>query len=313
MVSGLGHLEDLIVSRCRDLKQVIMVKGVEEVVNTELIFPRLNSIVLWNCDKLSSFYAGSSALKFQSAIKIKIYRCLNMITFASTFSTEQEKETAYRGAEGHLGEKEPDIQSGTIFFDTVVFSNLEELDLSEIEINQLWITSSYTVTSQEILNFKKLKRLRISYCWGLEYLFTPSMVSGLGHLEDLYVSHYTDLKQVIMVKGVEEVANTELIFPRLNSIELHYCDKLSSFYAGSSALKFQSAIKIKIYKCPNMITFASTFSTEQEKETAYRGIEGHLGKKELDIRNRTIFFDTVSFFFTNLTFKAVLIIVTHRL
>ncbi|GKV44472.1 hypothetical protein SLEP1_g51656 [Rubroshorea leprosula] len=116
-----------------------------------------------------------------------------------------------------------------------------------------------------------------------------------------------------MVKGVEEVVNTELIFPRLNSIELHYCDKLSSFYAGSSALKFQSAIKIKIHRCPNMITFASTFSTEQEKETAYRETEGHLGKKEPDIQSRTIFFDMVSFFFTNLTFKAVLIIVTHRL
>ncbi|GLT96548.1 hypothetical protein SLE2022_141610 [Rubroshorea leprosula] len=295
MVSGLGHLENLVVSSCDDLKQVIMVKGVEEVVNTELIFPRLNSIGLHWCGKLSSFYAGSSALKFQSAIKIKIYRCPNMITFASTFSIEQEKETAYRGTEGHLEKKELDIRNQIIFFDTVVFSNLEELNLLEIKINQLWITSSYTVTSQEILNFKKLKRLKISYCSSLEYLFTPSMVSGLGHLENLVVSSCQDLKQVIMVKGVEEVVNTELIFPRLNSITLFCCDKLSSFYAGSSALKFQLAIKIEIYNCPNMITFAFTFSTEQEKETAYRETEGHLGKKELDIRSRTIFFDTVVF------------------
>ncbi|GLU17224.1 hypothetical protein SLE2022_336100 [Rubroshorea leprosula] len=263
MVSGLGQLENLNVSSCRDLKQVIMVKGVEEVVNTELIFPRLNSIKLYYCDELSSFYAGSSALKFQLAIKITIMRCPKMITFASTFSTEQEKETAYRGAEGHLGKKELDIRSRTLFFNTVVVSNLEELNLSMIKINQLWITSSYTVTSQEILNFRKLKSLQISDCRTLEYLFTPSMVSSLGHLEDLYVSHCGDLKQVIMVKGVEEVVNTELIFPRLNSIELRFCDKLSSFYAGSSALKFQLAIKITIIGCPKMITFASTFSTEQ--------------------------------------------------
>ncbi|GKV46915.1 hypothetical protein SLEP1_g53874 [Rubroshorea leprosula] len=293
MVSGLGHLEDLFVSNCRDLKQVIMVKGVEEVVNTELIFPRLNSILLQRCDKLSSFYAGSSALKFQSTIKIRIHMCPNMITFASTFSTEQEKETAYQETEGHLGKKEPDIRSRTIFFDTVVVSNLEELYLFDIKINQLWITFSYTATSQEILNFRKLKSLQITIYSSLEYLFTPSMVLGLGHLEDLYVSQCRDLKQVIMVKGVEEVVNTELIFPRLNSIDLSSCDKLSSFYAGSSALKFQLGIKITIMRCPKMITFVSTFSTEQEKETAYRGVEGHLGKKKPDIRSQIIFFDTV--------------------
>ncbi|GLU00206.1 hypothetical protein SLE2022_175870 [Rubroshorea leprosula] len=91
MVSGLGHLENLDVSFCQDLKQVIMVEGVEEVVNTELIFPRLNSIKLWYCGQLSSFYAGSSALKFQLAIKITIMLCPKMITFASTFQQSKRK------------------------------------------------------------------------------------------------------------------------------------------------------------------------------------------------------------------------------
>ncbi|GKV30363.1 hypothetical protein SLEP1_g39179 [Rubroshorea leprosula] len=233
MVSSLVQLENLDVSCCEDLKQVIMVKGVEEIVNTELIFPRLNSILLLYCDKLSSFYAGSYALKFQSAIKIRIEGCRNMITFASTFSTEQEKETTYRGSEGHLGKKEADIFCWTLFSDTVDIPLLDDLYLHSSCVQQIW-HSQITLMSSFVQN---LRKLTLWYCNNLKYLFTSSMVKSLGQLEVLNIEGCKEMQVVILIEELGEKEKTsQTMFPKLDNLKL--CDllQLIRFYSNCNSL-----------------------------------------------------------------------------
>ncbi|GKV49336.1 hypothetical protein SLEP1_g56092 [Rubroshorea leprosula] len=233
MVSSLVQLEDLSVSSCQDLKQVIMVEGVEEEVNTELIFPRLNSISLCYCDKLSSFYAGSYALKFQSAIKITIVYCPNMITFASTFSTEQEKETAYRGTEGCLKKKEPDIHSQTIFFDTVDISLLDDLDLDSICVQQIW-HSQITLMSSFVQNLRKLILLA---CHNLKYLFTSLMVKSFEQLEVLNIRGCKEMEVVILIEElVEKEKTSQTMFPKLDDLKLHDLPQLIRFCSNCNSL-----------------------------------------------------------------------------
>ncbi|GKV45636.1 hypothetical protein SLEP1_g52698 [Rubroshorea leprosula] len=233
MVSSLVQLENLDVSWCEDLKRVIMVEGVEEEVNTELIFPRLNSISLAECDKLSSFYAGSYALKFQLAIKIKIRDCRNMITFASTFSTEQEKETTYRGTEGHLGKKEPDIRSRTLFYDVVDIPLLDDLDLMRICVQQIW-HSQITLMSSSVQNLRKLS---VWGCDNLKFLCTSSMVKSLGQLEVLKIWKCKEMQVVILIEElVEKEETSETIFPKLNNLELHDLPQLIRFCSNFNSL-----------------------------------------------------------------------------
>ncbi|GLU19544.1 hypothetical protein SLE2022_357900 [Rubroshorea leprosula] len=398
MVLGLVQLENLDVSCCEDLKQVIMVKGVEEVVNTELIFPRLNSILLLYCDKLSSFYAGNYALKFQSAIKIRIEGCRNMITFASTFSTEQEKETTYRGTEGCLGKKEADIFCRTLFSDTVdipllddlylhsscvqqiygdnqlerqtqdpmfwigkdSFSCLEELEvrhnynmkeiwhgqypgvyfpklkdiklefrkfqkcsalppfffqtlpsiekmvvneasfheifqcerlcsegrpvdapsrLSELKLSKLnglrhlWKEESelksifYNLRTLEVLeciklvnlvpsvvSFENLQTLEISKCHGLENLLSYSTAKSLEQLKRMSITD-CDLVEEI-VKCLEDDVKDGIVFSQLKSLQLLSLPKLSSFCTGKCDFEFPSLKKVIVIRCPLMKYFS---------------------------------------------------------
>ncbi|GKV45623.1 hypothetical protein SLEP1_g52684 [Rubroshorea leprosula] len=269
MVLSLVQLKDLTVEYCATMEQVIMAARVEEVVETDLIFPQLESISIESCSKLSSFYVGSNTLKLPMLKQITIKDCLKMVRFASKFSSEQEKEIA----DGRSKEM-------------VEFPNLELLKLSSLNVNQIWIKNH-----EEISSFKKLQRLEVCNCSSLSYLLTPSMALDLVQLEDLEIKDCAAMEQVIMAAGVEEVVETGLIFPQLESISLDSCSKLSSFYVGSNALKLPMLEKITIKDCLKMVRFASKFSSE--KEIADGRSEEMVVKKEPDIFNKAFFCDEV--------------------
>ncbi|MBA0654135.1 hypothetical protein Goklo_021207, partial [Gossypium klotzschianum] len=69
---------------------------VEEVITNSTkiisIFPRLKSITVESCPNTTSFSLGSKVLECPSLVEIKVADCLNMITFASTFSRYEDEE-----------------------------------------------------------------------------------------------------------------------------------------------------------------------------------------------------------------------------
>ncbi|GLU24738.1 hypothetical protein SLE2022_406360, partial [Rubroshorea leprosula] len=126
MALGLVQLKDLTIKDCETMEQVIMAAGVEEVVETSLIFPHLNNILLESCSKLSSFYAGSDTLKFPMLKKITIKNCLKRVRFASKFPSDKEMEIADgRSEEVHVKE-ELDFFIEAFFCDeSIIFTLLQ--------------------------------------------------------------------------------------------------------------------------------------------------------------------------------------------
>ncbi|MBA0742804.1 hypothetical protein Gogos_015825, partial [Gossypium gossypioides] len=97
---SLGQLRQIEIKRCSNLEQVIKEEGsitmVEEAITESSkmnsIFPRLQSIIVESCPDMTSFYLGSKGLECPSVVEIKVADCLNMTTFVSTFSRDEDKE-----------------------------------------------------------------------------------------------------------------------------------------------------------------------------------------------------------------------------
>ncbi|GKV44815.1 hypothetical protein SLEP1_g51966 [Rubroshorea leprosula] len=222
MTLGLVQLHVLKVTKCTMMEQVITGGGAEET------FPLLNTILLESCFILTSFYEGSSRLRFSSLKQITVADCPKLLTFASSFSREQGKEMT---ANDKGNEQRPELPTQPFFSEKVAFANLEELELSWINVNTIWHTS---ITSSHVA---KLTKLIIEGCNNLEYLFPSSIALGLVQLCSLKVTNCAKMEQVITGEGAED------LFPKLFTIILESCPNLKSLAA-----------------------FASSFSSDQKKE-----------------------------------------------
>ncbi|GKV02457.1 hypothetical protein SLEP1_g14892 [Rubroshorea leprosula] len=242
MALGLVQLKDLMIKDCETMEQVIMAAGVEEVVETGLIFPQLNNILLESCSKLSSFHAGSDTLKFPMLKKITVKNCLKRVRFASKFPSDKETEIANgRSEEVHVKE-EPDFFIEAFFCDEVEIPNLETLILSSINTKQIWNNQLSSISSFA----QNLTKLKVANCSNLKYLFTFSMVKNFAQLEELRISGCEMMEVVILIEGtVEEDKICQTVFPKLETLTLNDLSQLATFCSNCDSLgKFSDSERV---------------------------------------------------------------------
>ncbi|GKV25989.1 hypothetical protein SLEP1_g35356 [Rubroshorea leprosula] len=238
MALGLVKLDVLKVTNCAMMEQVIIGEGIEET------FPLLNSILLESCSILTCFYEGSSRLKFSSLKQITVADCPNLLTFASSFSREQEKEMT---ANDKGSEQRPEIPTQPFFSEKVVLPNLEELRLCWMNVNIKWHTS---ITS---LSVEKLKKLIIQGYDNLEYLFSSSIARGLVMLSRVEIRECKRMREIIVIENAEEKEN--LIFPQLNFLLLKDLQNIVGFYSGNCIVEFPSLKQLQVLNCPKLEGF----------------------------------------------------------
>nr|KYP77132.1 putative disease resistance protein At4g27220 [Cajanus cajan] len=106
------------------------------------------------------------------------------------------------------------------------------------------------------VSFSNLTHLELNQCNGLLHLFTSSTAKNLTQLKTMEIAHCYSIEEIVVCnKEGDESNEDEIIFLKLNSLNLERLSKLKSFYRGS--LSFPSLDQLKVIDCTRMKTFCA--------------------------------------------------------
>ncbi|XP_044476181.1 probable disease resistance protein At4g27220 [Mangifera indica] len=98
--------------------------------------------------------------------------------------------------------------------------------------------------------------IKISGCFNLEILFTPSIVKLLVKLKTLVIKRCLRIQEIITnEKGEKEEPLESIVFPSLYCLELGKLNSLTCFSSRSYTIEFPKLERLRIYKCRKMKTF----------------------------------------------------------
>ncbi|XP_011007552.1 PREDICTED: uncharacterized protein LOC105113187 isoform X2 [Populus euphratica] len=103
--------------------------------------------------------------------------------------------------------------------------------------------------------FQNLTTLDIQSCLGLLNLFTSSTAKSLVQLVNLTIAHCKKVTVVVARQGGDE-ADDEIIFSKLEYLELLNLQNLTSFCFENCAFRFPSLKEMVVEECPNMRMFS---------------------------------------------------------
>uniref|UniRef100_A0A3N7EWF0 Disease resistance protein At4g27190-like leucine-rich repeats domain-containing protein n=1 Tax=Populus trichocarpa TaxID=3694 RepID=A0A3N7EWF0_POPTR len=103
--------------------------------------------------------------------------------------------------------------------------------------------------------FENLTTLDIQSCLGLLNLFTSSTAKSLVQLVNLTIAHCKKVTVVVARQGGDE-ADDEIIFSKLEYLELLDLQNLTSFCFENYAFRFPSLKEMVVEECPNMKSFS---------------------------------------------------------
>jgi len=127
------------------------------------------------------------------------------------------------------------------------------------ELNVLKCPDVEALGVHSTMSFSFLKKLLVSDCPQLQYLFTTSVAKKLVNLEEITVLKCESLKEIVAKEGDEEEPKVkgedkyenEIIFMKLEKLMLGLLGKLESFYTGSCTLNFPSLRNVVVIQCLN--------------------------------------------------------------
>ncbi|XP_065871567.1 probable disease resistance protein At4g27220 [Euphorbia lathyris] len=116
-----------------------------------------------------------------------------------------------------------------------------------------------------------LTTLEVYDCKSLQHLLTSSTAKSMVHLTKMKISFCKMLEDIITDEA-DETAE-EIVFTRLNTLELFHSQSLTSFCLGSFNFKFPSLEIVIVYGCPNMRTFSAGTSTAPKLQCVHLGLQ----------------------------------------
>jgi hypothetical protein len=78
VATGRSHLEELHISFCRKMKEIVSEKTDSTCASPTFEFNQLNTIFFWDLDSLESFYAGNHMLAYPSLRKLDVTGCAKL-------------------------------------------------------------------------------------------------------------------------------------------------------------------------------------------------------------------------------------------
>ncbi|OMO98995.1 Disease resistance protein [Corchorus olitorius] len=189
---ALAHLAVMRIRECSVLTEILSVEG--EEATGGIIFRELKCLELDCLWSLTSFCSGNGTFKFPSLEQVIVRQCPRMEIFCSgAFSTPKLKSVQLSEndeMECWDGDLNSTIQQ--LYNKKVGYNGLEYLELARFpELMEDW-----SLSIQGIIDFKLLKTVEIYNCSSLRYIFSPSMVKDLVHLENLEICDCKILEEV---------------------------------------------------------------------------------------------------------------------
>ncbi|KAK6921624.1 NB-ARC, partial [Dillenia turbinata] len=250
---GLLSLNVLTVSDCEMMEEIIA-KGSEEMTDSNIVFPRLSSIMFMELPNITSFYQGSCTLEFPSLEYFMVEKCPKLNKFSLEVSTLEVLNTVNGALDDPQVEAGPDIRH--LLDEKVAFPNLEEIQLCSLEhLREIWHgcppAGSYC----------KLKTLEVQSCKELIRIFPSYLFWRLQKLERLYIENCHSLEEVFdltQVDGDQQTAALSLLkemmlihLPKLMNI----CNKHPQLI-----LSFHNLKRLKVENC-NQLRYLCSVST----------------------------------------------------
>ncbi|XP_057744732.1 uncharacterized protein LOC130962545 [Arachis stenosperma] len=246
----LVQLEELYISNCEALESLMVDYQPHDDDHDVIIFEKLKKLSLSQIPKLESFYKGKSTLNFPSLKEVEVTEC-NRLEYLFTFSTAKNLQHLFKMEISKCESLETVVlatQKGDKSQEDLTFSDFTYLTLSELpKLESLFTENSST------LNFPSLKKVEVTKCNRLEYMFTFSTAKSFKSLKQMKISKCESLKTVVLAEADEP---RELTFSYLWNLSLSESPKLGSFFTGKSTLKFQAYLYIEISQCKIMKTFS---------------------------------------------------------
>ncbi|XP_028769458.1 uncharacterized protein LOC114726904 [Neltuma alba] len=127
---------------------------------------------------------------------------------------------------------------------------------------------------EEILDFQKLRILKVEYCGNLKGILSPSMAKSLVQLQHLRVYGCQMMEEIVMKEAEEEsegANKAEILFPLLNRLELRHLPSLKCFCSESVDFELPFCEEMVIEKCPKMTTFSYGAVSIPKLSNIYKG------------------------------------------
>ena len=135
------------------------------------------------------------------------------------------------------------------------FSGLDALELHELNIESLWPDFDHkplTTTSY----MENLTSLQVENCNKLKYLFSFAVAERLVKLRSLKVIDCSEMEDVVAAREEYPPTSEQILFPKLESIELSNLGGLKSFCGGADhCIQLPNLSNLWINECPKLKTF----------------------------------------------------------
>ncbi|TXG71340.1 hypothetical protein EZV62_006275 [Acer yangbiense] len=279
MVKSLMQLRQLVIRNCKSMERIINIEeSAEEERIINMIFPKLNLLLLEGLPKLTGFGSGNS-IEFPSLDGLGILDCPSLTMFFSgstcvniTVCKEQEATCSCADVYPLLDKK-------------VSLPSLRQLKLNSISSEVIW-HSQLLATSSSLHN---LTFLTIFGLGDLKYLFSSSMANSVVQLKILEI---IDCKLMEAVIVEEEKGSSVVLFPSLQDLTLRNLPKLARFcYFNRNLIDLHSLLEQRSMNCPDMEKFVS--KTLCANMTASEECSGMDSKENLQANFQPLFDEKV--------------------
>ncbi|XVF30750.1 hypothetical protein REPUB_Repub16aG0085400 [Reevesia pubescens] len=254
MVQSLVQLKMLKITNCEMVLEVIVA---EEEKESKMIFPKLESLWLYDLPKLTRF-CSESLIEFSSLSNCP---CLKMfISGITTAGMTVRKEARKNNSE--------DIHT-----DILVLFNEKRMEISKMaSLEKIW----HEQLSED--SFCKLNDFWLDSCEKLLNVFPFSMLERLRRLEIFEIAKCDSLEEIFESQGFSAPescaakatqltaveAITKFAFPQVRFLQLTRLPELKSFYPRIHSAEWPSLKRMLVTKCDKVEIFASEYLSLKE-------------------------------------------------
>ncbi|XP_061370923.1 uncharacterized protein LOC133313549 [Gastrolobium bilobum] len=220
----LRHLEEIRVSRCKWIKEIVA-KEEDEITSEDIKFEQLDKIVLKDLSRLECFYSGNVTLQLPSLIQVDIKDCPKM----EKFSQGLIHAKSFRG----------------ILFSSHSNSDLvfqDDLNTSINQYTQLVLRPEKYPTLEKVwLQRETATKLAI-----LKYMSESTTAKILPNLKRMEVGDCNSMKEIVAKEG------DEIIFKKLEILIFESLPRIGSFELGRCTLNFPCLEEVSFINCHGM-------------------------------------------------------------
>ncbi|XP_054818810.1 uncharacterized protein LOC129318199 isoform X2 [Prosopis cineraria] len=263
-------LEELAISYCDELKHIITNEAEDDdYFNCTSIFPNLERLQIWNCNKLEFIFPSTFSGGLQKLKAIVIDKAFELKHVFGKYDHEDYVSNENENDEPHIDLPALEILSlkevPNIISIHIKKYHLECPSLQTVEAPKMqYVTSEGAKESEKqeivnvgrlvipsmaieyVLNFHNLKEIEIRRCKKLKTMFVLSSWRNLSQLSKLHIEYCDELVNVVEgdSKNYDHI-NYSSIFSKLEDLEIWSCNKLEfifpySFFGGLQKLKYLS-------------------------------------------------------------------------